>query len=104
MGKIAERGRVAERSVAHEMAECEVEFDELSIGKGNQEALKKDNGFAEAGIEIVVGSFERLPVEIFFQRTTFVEFAGDLYIRIGNVGYQFQEDREFVLKLGFVGE
>ena len=104
MGKILERRGIAVRSVAHEVAEGKVELEELKVRKGNQKALEKDNGFAKAGVEIVMDSLERLPVEVFFQRTAVVEFAGDLYIRIGKIGDQIQKYGEFVLKLGFVGE
>ena len=67
MGKMPlrdqERGRAGERSAAQRG----VKLQQLLVRESQEEALEKDNGFAKAGVEVVVGGVEQFPFALRFE-------------------------------------
>ena len=53
--------------------------DELRFRKGVKKGLQKNNGLAQAGIEIVMDGIKQLPIAIGMKRFTVGQFFGGGY-------------------------
>ena len=82
------------------LLESGVEFGQLFFGHCEKEGLEEDDGFADTGVDVVVGEIEEVPGLIGLQRIS----IADVRSRGGEGGvevlHEFEEGGNFVKELG----
>jgi len=73
MGKMPLGGKERGRGWHWSTVECGVEVHQLPFRERQEEALEKDNGFAKAGIKVVMGGVEEVPFLFGSDRRRIVE-------------------------------
>jgi len=99
MGKMPLGGEQRRRRTHGSAPEGGVEVQQLLLREGQEEALEKDNGFAEAGIEVVVGGIEQVPFAFRLQGGGVVQLFRGVREGFVEILDQFQEGRDFMKKL-----
>ena len=84
MGKMPFRGKQWRGRWERGATQRGVELQQLLIRQGQQKALEKDEGFAQAGIQVVMRGVKRLPFALQFQ-------GGRVVQLLRGVGKRFPE-------------
>ena len=104
MGKVAEAGDSPKRGGGELAKERVLELGQLVLWQGVQEALKDDHGFAQGGIEVIVGGVEGFPILVGVGGSAFGQILdGGAKVR-AEVFDELDEATEFVEELHFTGE
>ena len=80
-------------------AECRVKLQQLVVRKGQEEALEKDDGFAEAGVEVVVGGIKQAPFAFGLQGRRVVQLFRGVGEALAEIFDEFQECGDLMEKL-----
>jgi hypothetical protein len=104
MGKMALGGEQWRGRKDGRAMECGVELLQLPFREGQEEALEKDNRFAQTGIEVVMGGVEEVPLAFRLDGGGVVEHlrgTGEGFVEIFN---KFEEGGDFMKKLRALAE
>jgi hypothetical protein len=99
MGKMPLGGEQRGRRTHGSALECGVEVQQLLLREGQEEAFEKDNRFAEAGIQVVVGGIEQVPFAFRLQGGRVVQLFRGFAEGFVEILDEFQEGRDFMKKL-----
>ena len=104
MGKMPLGGQQRGRGRDGRALEGGIELQQLLIREGQEEALEKDDGFAEAGIEVVMGGVEQVPFAFGLQGGTVVQLFPGFAKGFAEILDEFQQGRDFMKKLRTLAE
>jgi len=87
-------GRREERAV-----ECRIELQQLRVRQSQQEAFEKDYGFAEAGIQVIVGGVQLVPFEFWLDGGGVVQGFRSAEEGLVQIFNQLQKSGDFMKEL-----
>ena len=99
MGKMPLGGEQRRRRTHGSAVQCGVEVQQLLLWKGQEEALEKDNGFPEAGVEVVVGGVEQVPLAFRLHGGRVVQLFRGIAEGFVEILDEFQEGGNFMKEL-----
>ena len=99
MGKMPPRGKQRRRGRDGNRVERSVEFRQLALRQGQEKAFEQDDRFAKAGIQVVMGSVERVPFAFRLHAGNVVQLFHGVGESLAEVLNQIKEGRDFIKKL-----
>jgi len=99
MGKMPLRGKQRGRSGNGNPVERGVEFRHLALRECKEKALEQDDRFAKAGIQVVMGSVERVPFAFRLHAGNVVQLFHGVGESLAEVLNEIKEGRDFIKKL-----
>jgi hypothetical protein len=99
MGKMPLGGQQWGRGREGSTQESGVELQQLLIREGQQKALEKDDGFAEAGVEVVMRGIEQIPFALGLHGGGVVQLLHGITEGFVEILDEFQKGGDFVMKL-----
>ena len=99
MGKMPLGGEQRRRRGHGSAVECGVELRQLAFGEGQEKAFEKDDRFAEAGIQVVMGGVEEVPFAFGLNGGRVVQFFRSVGEGLVEVINKVEQRRDFMKKL-----